>query len=46
MSGLRRRGERTMPAFHMVELLDASIRGLSADQILSGEKSLDLVYTP
>jgi hypothetical protein len=25
----------------MVELLDASIRGLTADQILSGEKSLD-----
>jgi glycolate oxidase iron-sulfur subunit len=40
MSGLRRRGERTLPAFHMVELLDASIRGLTADQILSGEKSL------
>jgi glycolate oxidase iron-sulfur subunit len=42
MSGLRRRGERTMPAFHMVELLDASIRGLTAEQILGGEKSLDL----
>jgi glycolate oxidase iron-sulfur subunit len=42
MSGLRRRGERTMPAFHMVELLDASIRGLTAEQILSGEKSLKL----
>jgi glycolate oxidase iron-sulfur subunit len=41
MSGLRRRGERTMPAFHLVELLDASIRGLTADQILSGEKSLN-----
>jgi hypothetical protein len=26
----------------MVELLDASIRGLSAEQILSGDKSLDL----
>jgi hypothetical protein len=26
----------------MIELLDASIRGLSADQILRGEKSLDL----
>jgi hypothetical protein len=35
-----------MPAFHMVELLDASIRGRSADQVLSGEKSLDLVRTP
>lgn len=39
MSGLRRRGERTLPAFHMVELLDASIRGLTAKQILSNEKS-------
>ena len=46
MSGLRRRGERAMPAFHMVELLDASIRGLSADQVLNGEKSLDLVQKP
>jgi glycolate oxidase iron-sulfur subunit len=42
MSGLRRRGARTLPAFHMVELLDASIRGLSAGQILKGEKSLDV----
>ncbi len=28
MSGLRRRGLGAMPAFHMVELLDASIRGV------------------
>ena len=35
------RREATLPAFHMVELLDASIRGLTADQILSGEKSLN-----
>jgi glycolate oxidase iron-sulfur subunit len=41
MNGLRRRGERTLPAFHLVELLDASIRGLTADQILRGEKSLN-----
>lgn len=41
MSGLRRRGERTLPAFHMVELLDASIRGLTAEQILRGEKNLN-----
>jgi glycolate oxidase iron-sulfur subunit len=41
MSGLRRRGERTLPAFHLVELLDASIRGLTASQIFSGEKSLN-----
>jgi glycolate oxidase iron-sulfur subunit len=40
MSGLRRRGEKTMPAFHMVELLDASIRGVSADEILRGDKNL------
>lgn len=43
MSGLRRRGERTLPALHMIELLDASIRGLSVQQILSGEKSLGFV---
>jgi glycolate oxidase iron-sulfur subunit len=41
MSGLRRRGERTLPAFHMVELLDASIRGLTPEQVLKGEKSLN-----
>ena len=46
MGGLRRRGERTLPAFHMVELLDASIRGLTADQILSGERSLHLPALP
>jgi len=40
MSGLRRRGERTLPALHMIELLDASIRGLTADQILSDQKNL------
>jgi glycolate oxidase iron-sulfur subunit len=34
MSGLRRRGEKAMPAFHMVELLDASIRGVSAEELL------------
>jgi len=34
MSGLRRRGLNTMPAFHMVELLDASIRGISATELL------------
>ena len=34
MNGLRRRGLNTMPAFHMVELLDASIRGLSAEDLL------------
>jgi glycolate oxidase iron-sulfur subunit len=34
MSGLRRRGLQTMPTFHMVELLDASIRNLSPEQLL------------
>jgi len=34
MSGLRRRGEKQLPTFHMVELLDASIRGVSADALL------------
>jgi glycolate oxidase iron-sulfur subunit len=34
MQGLRRRGMKSMPAFHMVELLDASIRGISADELL------------
>lgn len=34
MSGLRRRGEKAMPAFHMVELLDASIRGIGAEELL------------
>jgi glycolate oxidase iron-sulfur subunit len=29
MSGLRRRGVQEMPTFHMIELLDASIRGVS-----------------
>ncbi len=42
MSGLRRRGEKTMPAFHMVELLDASIRGLAVQDVLRGDKSISL----
>jgi glycolate oxidase iron-sulfur subunit len=42
MSGLRRRGEKELPALHMVELLDASIRGLSAEQVLREEKSLSV----
>jgi glycolate dehydrogenase iron-sulfur subunit len=36
MNGLRQRGLNTMPAFHMIELLDASIRGISAERLLSG----------
>ncbi len=38
MSGLRRRGCSAMPAFHMVELLDASIRCISATELLKREK--------
>jgi glycolate dehydrogenase iron-sulfur subunit len=34
MNGLRMRGLKTMPAFHMIELLDASLRGQSADDLL------------
>jgi glycolate oxidase iron-sulfur subunit len=34
MSGLRRRGLNAMPTFHMVELLDASIRGISPATLL------------
>ncbi len=39
MSGLRRRGHKPMPAFHMVELLDASLRGVSAESLLQGRGS-------
>lgn len=42
MSGLRRRNERVLPAFHMVELLDASIRGASPEVLMAGEKNLTL----
>jgi glycolate oxidase iron-sulfur subunit len=37
MSGLRRRGLRAMPAFHLVEVLDASIRGVPAEDVLCGK---------
>ncbi len=40
MNGLRRRGLQAMPAFHMVEILDASIRGLSAESLLAGAEPL------
>jgi glycolate oxidase iron-sulfur subunit len=36
MSGLRRRGLATMPAFHMVELLDASMRNVPLTGINPG----------
>jgi glycolate oxidase iron-sulfur subunit len=42
MNGLRRRGAAELPAFHMIELLDASIRGLTVDQLLHGPRSLDV----
>jgi len=34
MNGLRRRGEKALPAFHMIELIDASIRGVPVAEIL------------
>jgi glycolate oxidase iron-sulfur subunit len=34
MYGLRARGLKSMPAFHMVELLDASIRGVPVTELL------------
>lgn len=36
MNGLRRRGLATIPTFHMIELLDASIRGAPAEELLAG----------
>ena len=33
-SGMRRKGVAAMPTFHMVELLDASMRNLSAERLL------------
>ncbi len=38
MNGLRRRGLKAMPAFHMVELLDASMRGITAAEMLAGSR--------
>ncbi len=39
MSGLRQRGLAEMPAFHLVEILDASIRGLTAESLLNKTRS-------
>ena len=39
MNGLRRRGLKAMPALHMVEVLDASMRGLSSDELLGTDKA-------
>ena len=36
MNGLRQRGMEAMPAFHLVELLDASIRNVPAESLLAG----------
>jgi glycolate oxidase iron-sulfur subunit len=35
--GLHRRGFKTMPVFHMVELLDASMRGIPRDDLLHSD---------
>ncbi len=42
MSALRRRGVAEMPTFHMIELLDASIRGASVNELLHGKRSLNV----
>jgi glycolate oxidase iron-sulfur subunit len=34
-ASLRRRGIEPIPMFHMIELIDASIRGISAEELLS-----------
>jgi len=39
LNGLRRRGMKEMPAFHMVELLDASIRGASAEDLMRARQN-------
>jgi glycolate oxidase iron-sulfur subunit len=39
-SGLRQRGLKAMPAFHLVELLDASIRGATAEDLLNPSAQL------
>jgi glycolate oxidase iron-sulfur subunit len=39
MQGLRQRGLKAIPAFHMIELLDASIRGVSASDLLQADKN-------
>jgi glycolate oxidase iron-sulfur subunit len=49
MAGLRRRGEKTLPTFHMVELLDASIRGVTTAELLwnrEGAKQVRITPSP
>jgi hypothetical protein len=36
---LRRRGMKAMAAFHLVELLDASIRKVATEDFLCGDKN-------
>jgi glycolate oxidase iron-sulfur subunit len=38
MNGLRHRGEKELPTFHMIELLDASIRGVPPQELLRPNK--------
>jgi glycolate dehydrogenase iron-sulfur subunit len=45
MNGLRQRGLKAMPAFHMVELLDASIRGITVDDLLGKDNDSRLGRT-
>jgi hypothetical protein len=39
MSGLRRRGLQAMPTFHLVELLDASIRNVPVSSLLPMDRT-------
>jgi glycolate oxidase iron-sulfur subunit len=41
-SGLRRAGQKELPTFHMIELLDASIRGVSPEQLVRGNAAPNL----
>jgi len=45
MSGVHRQGLGTMPTLHLVELLDASIRGMSAADLLKGKTASNRVST-
>jgi glycolate oxidase iron-sulfur subunit len=38
-ASLRRNGHAELPTFHMVELLDASIRGISLDELLHSKRA-------
>jgi glycolate oxidase iron-sulfur subunit len=45
IDGSRRRGLKAMPAFHMLVLLDASIRGLPASVLLRETRLRRLMHT-